>query len=218
MTTIPDPASLYTERGESYLRFIRLMLYPRGIRAFFRRSGFLRRNLTFLDAGCGTGVVTLALAEALHQAGYTAGPIRGFDLTPALLERFRQTLAERSIDNIELEQADVLHLRSLPRTWKNFELIVSASMLEYVAREQLGKALAGLHGLLGENGRLLLFVTRRNCLTQLLIGKWWKANSYRRDELCVAFERTGFSRIQFHKFPLLFSHLNVWGYIIEAER
>ena len=147
-----DPIRLYTGRTRSYLRFIRLFAYPQGIRAYFRRSPLLRANLHILDAGCGTGIVTLALREALLDRGFQVVSQQAFDLTPKMLDIFRETLRTRAIDGVHLAQADVLHLETLADGWNDFDLVVSAAMMEYLPRERLIDALSGLRSLLNESG------------------------------------------------------------------
>ena len=130
----PDAKRLFTERHATYDRFIRLVRYSQGIRTFFLRSPLLQSDLRILDAGCGTGVVTLALHEALAARGLARGPLHAFDLTPAMLEHFQRTLESRGIELVETRQANVLELDGLPDTWTQYHLIVTASMLEYVPR------------------------------------------------------------------------------------
>jgi len=202
----------------SCVRFVRFVLYPHGLRAYFLGSPLLRSGLRVLDAGCGTGIVTLALRTALLNRGFPAGRLQGFDLTPAMLERFRQTLQARAIADVDLLQADVLRLDALPGSWNNYDLIVSASMLEYLPRNRLVEALAGLRALLNKEGSFLLFMTRRNWLMRPLIGRWWKANLYTAAELRESFHRAGFSSVAFRRFPLRFRHLALWGHIVEAHR
>ena len=218
MTIAADPGRLFTERNDAYVRFIRFVRYPQGLRAFFRASPLLRSGLRVLDAGCGTGVVTLALRDALESRALAPRVLHGFDLTPAMLDRFRATLARRAIDDVDLVQANVLDLESLPASWTGYDLIVTASMLEYVPRPRFVDALRGLRRLLAGDGSLLLFMTRRNLLTRVLIGRWWESNLYGAEELRHAFRRAGLSAFAFRSFPPRARYLAVWGYIVEAQR
>ena len=90
MSATSDPVGFFTDQTRSYARYVRLFGYPRGIRAFFLRWPGLRSGLRVLDSGCGTGVVTLALREAMLRRRMTPGPLHGFDLTPAMLEHLQQ--------------------------------------------------------------------------------------------------------------------------------
>lgn len=209
---------LFTERTDSYVRFIRSVGYPLALRAYFARCPFLRSGLRILDAGCGSGVVSLGIRHALLARGFSIAGIDAFDLTPAMLDRFRQGLAVRGIGDVHLAEANVLALDALPATWTAYDLIVSASMLEYVPRESLPTALAGLRARLKETGAMVLFITRRNWLMRPLIGRWWRGNLYTRPELPGAFSQAGFAEIAFSRFPLLYRPFDLWGHIVEARQ
>jgi ubiquinone/menaquinone biosynthesis C-methylase UbiE len=213
-----DPIRLYTESSAAYLRLVRFFGYARGIRAYFLNSPLLRSDLRVLDAGCGTGIVTMALRDAMLHRGLHPGAFHGFDITPAMLERFSRLLRTHGLEGVELAEADVLRLETLPESWSGYDLIVSASMLEYLPRESLVAALAGLRSLLGEDGSIVVFISRQNWLTRLLIGRYWKANLYRAPELEDYFRRAGFAGVGFARFPLSVRYLGLWGYIIEARR
>ena len=212
-----DARGIYTDRLDSYLRFIGSVGYARGLRAYFGRAPTLRSGMRILDAGCGTGVVSLALRDALEARGLRVGAMDGFDLTPAMLERFRATLEARAIEGVRLAEADVLELHALPESWTGYDLVVTASMLEYVPTARLPEALAGLRRRLDERGMLVLVITKRNWMMNLLIGRWWDAHRYTREELRRAFDRAGFARVTFSRFPTPWRHLDVWGHIVEAQ-
>ena len=209
--------ALFSRRADSYARFIRLVLYPQGIRSYFLHAPFLRSGLRVLDAGCGTGAITFALREALIRRGLAPGTTHAFDLTPAMLDRFHDGLRAREITGVDTARADVLELDALPRSWKGYDLVVSASMLEYVPRERLAAAIGGLRNLLAPGGRFVLFITRRNLLTRPLIARWWQGNLYDEHELSAAFRLVGFERFCFGAFPLTAAHLSLWGHIVEAS-
>jgi SAM-dependent methyltransferase len=213
-----DPKSLFTERHDSYDRFIRWVLYPQGLRAVFLASPLLYPGLRILDAGCGTGTLTLAVRDALARRALPAAVFDAFDLTPAMLDHFRGRLRRRGIDDVRLAQANVLELDALPQGWTDYDLVVSASMLEYVPRDRFVDALRGLRARVREGGHFILFMTRRNPLTRFLVGRWWASNLYTEPEVRAAFQAAGFSAIAFRRFPLAGLHLAVWGHIVEARR
>ena len=218
MNATLDPRRLFTHRHATYVRFIRAMRYPQGLRAFFASSPLLRSGVRVLDAGCGTGVVTLAFRQAMVRRGLSTSAQHAFDLTPAMLERFQESLQRRGITDVALAEANVLDLTALPTSWTSYDMILSASMLEYVPRDRFIDAIGGLRARLNEQGTFVLFITRRNPLTRALIGRWWESNLYTTRELHDAFQRAGFSAVSFRSFPLAGRHLSVWGHIVEGRR
>jgi SAM-dependent methyltransferase len=212
-----DAERSFSARHHLYARFIRFVRYQPGLRAVFLASPLLRSGLRILDAGCGTGALTLAVRDALVRRKLAPRILQAFDLTPAMLDHFRATMQRCGIDDIELARADVLELEGLPEGWVDYDLIVSASMLEYVPRDRLTDALRGLRGRLREDGHFILFMTKRNPVTRLLIGRWWASNLYTKRELRSALRAAGFSAIAFRRFPFTARYLAVWGYVAEAR-
>ena len=171
---------LFTMKHAAYERWINRVRYPDAIAAYLSRSPVLASGLRVLDAGCGTGVVTLAFREALAKRGLAPGPTQAFDLTPAMIERFKSNLAERRIQGVEIAQADVLELDKLPDGWMGYDLILTASMMEYLPRGRIAEALRGLRMRLREGGRLVLFITRPTWYTLPVVGWLWRSKSLHR--------------------------------------
>ena len=83
-------------------------------------------------------------AQRLRAPGVCPKALHAFDLTLAMLDRLRETLHRRGINGVELTEANVLQLDGLPASWRDYDLVVSASMLEYVPHDRFVDALAGL--------------------------------------------------------------------------
>lgn len=211
------PLQLFTKKAGQYDCFIRAVCYPQGLRSHFQRVGYLQSGARILEAGCGTGALTLAITEACERRQLRPSVLHAFDLTPAMLDHLRSRLAKRRVSNIDLAPCNVMHLESLPSGWNDYDLIVSASMMEYLDPAELSAALRGLRQRLRSGGRMVLFITRRNWLTRPLIGRWWQSNLYSADELLTAFREAGFTRVDFRRFKGLYWYLNLWGYIVEAD-
>lgn len=210
--------ALYTERLSAYEAFISFFRSRAAIRALLERSGLLHPRLRVLDAGAGFGTATFALLDALRAQDIDAQAIDAFDLTPAMLDRFQGELDSRGITLVRHKQANVLELeQQLPPTWRDYDLIMSASMLEYVPTESLPHAISALGARLAPNGRLLVVITRKNWITKVLIEWWWHAGGYSRKELRAAFATARFSELAFLEFPLRYFWQNVSNHVVLAK-
>ena len=208
---------LYTTGIDRYSSFINFHS-PQGIQALQRGSNLLRPGLRVLDAGCGFGMVTFAFLEALRGKTFDYKSIDAFDLTPAMLRRFQETMEARGITGVKLRQADVLALETLPASWTHYDLILSASMLEYLPKQSLPLALVGLRVRLASDGHILVVITKKTPETKVLIEWWWQAERYTKTELVRAFVEAGFRNPVFHRFPWRYFWLNRASYVIEAQR
>jgi SAM-dependent methyltransferase len=212
-----DVKQLYTEKIDTYLSFNSFFRSAQALQAFFESCDLLRSDLRILDAGCGTGTASLALLNALARRKLAYQALHAFDLTPAMLARFQEQLTQHHISNVHLREANILELEMLPPSWTNYDLIVSVAMLEYVPRAAFLTALTSLRTRLAPEGHLLLFITRKNWITKVLIERWWKANRYTRDELREAFLSAGFSDVTFRRFTYAYFWQNLWAYVVEGS-
>lgn len=208
---------LHTKGIDRYSSFITAFESPKGIQALLQRSSLLRPGLRVLDAGCGFGVVTFAFLGALREKNLDYKSIDAFDLTPAMLCRFQNTLEARGITRVQVLQADVLALETLPPSWTNYDLVLSASMLEYLPKQDLPRALQGLHARMAPGGRILVLISRKTPETKVLIEWWWHAERYTKNELLRAFREAGFQDPAFLQFPLRYTWLNRATYAVEAR-
>ena len=208
---------LYTKNIQRYASFVNLFQSSSGISALLQRSNLLREGLRFLDAGCGFGMATFALVDALQEKNLHYTSIDAFDLTPAMLARFQKELNARRLSRVQLEQADVLALDSLPPSWTNYDVIISTSMLEYLPKQDLPRALAGLRARLSSKGHILVMITRRTLETKLFIEWGWHAERYTRDELLQAFAKAGFQTPEFQRFPSRYFWLNRANWVALAS-
>jgi ubiquinone/menaquinone biosynthesis C-methylase UbiE len=207
----------FSTRTETYNSFISAFRYPQGIRALLQASDLLRPGLRVLDAGCGFGVVTFAFIEAMASRGLKYGSIHAFDLTSGMLSRFQTSLDTSGINDVQLCQADVLELDELPQSWMEYDLILSASMLEYLPKSELPLALAELRKRLSPNGTLFIVITKKSPEAKILIEWWWRSEGYSRDELHQVFAAGGFRDVTFRRFPDKYFWLNGGSYAIEAR-
>jgi ubiquinone/menaquinone biosynthesis C-methylase UbiE len=71
------------------------------------------RGDTALDVACGPGLLACALAKTMHH-------VTGIDLTPAMLDKARQTQREQGIGNVTWDQGDVT---ALPYPGASFDIV-----------------------------------------------------------------------------------------------
>jgi ubiquinone/menaquinone biosynthesis C-methylase UbiE len=216
MTPSNQVKRLYTKRALFYQRlFVDFLGWGKELERFFQSTSYLQPGFKVLDAGCGTGIVTIVLYKIARRKGYEGLAFHAFDLTPAMLEIFREWVVREGATNIELRQADVLQLPqpgSLPSDWKAHDLVITSAMLEYLPRSQVKQALRNLKQLLREGGILLVFVTKRNFLTGLLGKRWWKTNVYIDNEIRGLLLDVGFGKVKPRRLSSWWS-----GYILVVE-
>ena len=113
-------------------------------RAFLSEIGF-PAGAAVLDVGCGTGVLTRALAGLPD-----VGAVVGVDLAPSLLARAREMAA--GLADVRFEEADA---RALPFPEGAFDVVVFDSTLSHVPEPE--RALAEAFRVLRPGGRLAAF-------------------------------------------------------------
>ena len=114
-----------------------------------------------LDAGSGTGIVTLAF----HQAGFRPKKTVAFDLSRNSLKlALEQAQKEKNVDskNIEAVQGNVL---ALPFADESFDIVLSCGVLEYV---DLDDGLRESARVLKPGGKLVLLPVKPSLVGSIL--------------------------------------------------
>jgi ubiquinone/menaquinone biosynthesis C-methylase UbiE len=142
--------TLYDKRARFYQwLFIEVLGWGKQLEAFFHNSNYISPNLKILDTGCGTGIVTKVLHSIAEQRGFRDIQFYAFDLTRAMLDVFHEWIGKQDIKNVEVTQANVLLLQEqLPSHWHEYDLIISATMLEYIEKDKVTTAISNLKNLL----------------------------------------------------------------------
>lgn len=147
-----------------------------------------------LDAGCGTGLLTLALLKALD----ISVRITALDLSASSLETARESVEQsdaRRRQSISFMQGNLL---SLPFRDDSFEMIVTSGALEYVPLREGFQELARV---LAPGGHVLYLPVRPSPVSKLL-ELMFRFKAHPPQELARNTERY-FRIVQHYRFPPL---------------
>lgn len=155
-------ATFYDRIADVHNLALKLNGYKDSVAKFLKS---LNLNVTsetmVLDAGSGTGIVTLAL----HQAGFRPKKTVAFDLSRNSLKLARnQARKERKVDakNIEAVQGNIL---ALPFADESFDIVLSCGVLEYV---NLDDGLRESARVLKPGGKLVLLPVKPSLVGSVL--------------------------------------------------
>ncbi|RJP24243.1 MAG: methyltransferase domain-containing protein [Candidatus Abyssobacteria bacterium SURF_5] len=188
-----------------YRIFVNCFLYPQGMRSFVFRKIDVRDGEKILDAGCGFGLLSKAIADKAAREGSSEIKQHAFDISPQMLSLFRS----RCSFPVDMRQGDVRHL-SYPDEY--FDLILTAAMLEYVPNIKDG--FVSLGRTLKSGGRMYVFMSRKTALNNFLFRPFGDPKCYSPQELVGVVNEIGFSGIQQEYFTPAFFWLNAWGFIL----
>jgi ubiquinone/menaquinone biosynthesis C-methylase UbiE len=150
-TTIdaPGAVSLYDRFAQLYDITFKFNGYARSLERYLRERALpLAEGAEVLDAGCGTGLLTLAVLRTLRRPAR----ITSIDLSAPSLAKARYWVArepESRRHRVRFAQANLL---ALPFAPESFDFVVTSGALEYVP---LGEGLAELARVLRPGGHLL---------------------------------------------------------------
>ncbi len=214
-----DARKFFNKRAAFYdFMFFKLLNFVPVFRDFLADRDLLTSDMKVLDAGTGTGLLTRILYPMAGEKGLSNVTFHAFDLTQAMLDVFHKWMRkEGAEEGISTRIANVLHLETLPETWDDYDLIVTASMLEYIPRNSLHKAIAGLLARLKPGGKMILCIAGDTPLMRFFIGWLWRSNVYTRSELDVVLTRAGATNVKHLPFPPARPYLTDGGYTQVVE-
>src|SRR6058998_3316497 len=146
--------SFYDKIAKLYDLTFKLNGYGRSLDQYFAtHPAPVSRGARILDAGCGTGLLTLALLRNIHF------PV---NITALDLSATSITAARKALDDSSGRTRDVTftegNLLSLPFADDSLDLVVTSGALEYVP---LGEGMAELARVIMPGGHLLHIPCRR---------------------------------------------------------
>ena len=153
--------SYYDKIAAYYDLTFKLNGYGRSLDQYFSLNPLpVSRGAKILDAGCGTGLLTLALLRALHfPVNITA-----LDLSATSITAARKAVAESPGRTRDVTFAEG-NLLSLPFADNSLDLVVTSGALEYVP---LGEGLTELSRVISPGGHLLHIPCRPSPATTFL--------------------------------------------------
>ena len=161
-TRLPEEVSIYDRFTNLYDLMFRVNGYGRSVERYLRENPLpLAAGARVLDAGCGTGLLTLAFLRVHERPAEVAS----IDLSLRSLLTARkaaQKLPKLPRRRVTFAQSNAL---SLPFADETFDLVLTSGVLEYLPlREGLGE----LARVLAPGGHLLFVPVRPSPLTLLL--------------------------------------------------
>ena len=185
-------SAFWDKRAESYDDEV-YQIYERAYEKTMKRSRpFLQEEDTVLEIGCGTGILTLALADTVKK-------VTAVDTSAQMLAAAWEKAEAEGKDNIEFRQGT---FDTLPAEKESYDAIAAYNVLLYL--KDRDKALDKIYDLLKPGG---IFLSATDCLgrnfSQEAIEKFVKSRTGRIPY--VAFETPVglMRRIQRHGFLVL---------------
>ena len=185
---------LYSSIAKSYDALLTMSGYRLAINHFLRQLPLEKNKvIKILDAGCGTGMYSLALLRRFPNASVSA-----FDLNEDMVKTFRLKLARRKEMSARINLFIGNVAEPLPTLNGGFDLAVTAGVLEYV---DMKKAVENLAGHL-RAGSYFLNVSVKDNIFGKFVGRIYDLDPYSPEEKTAAFTGSGFTVVKVMQFPL----------------
>jgi ubiquinone/menaquinone biosynthesis C-methylase UbiE len=191
---LPDsPVSIYDRFTNLYDLMFRVNGYGRSVERYLRENPLpLAAGARVLDAGCGTGLLTLALLRVLRRPA----DITAIDLSVRSLQTARRAAAKlrpAARHTVTFAQSNAL---KLPFADDTFDFVMTSGVLEYLP---LADGLREFARVLAPGG-YLFFVPVRPSLPTKLLEVMFRFKAHPPAEVDEATRRF-FRVIEHHRFP-----------------
>jgi len=187
--------SYYDKIAAFYDLTFKLNGYGRSLDQYFANNPLpISRGAKILDAGCGTGLLTLALMRSVHfPVNITA-----LDLSATSISAARKAVAESPGRARDVTFAEG-NLLSLPFADNSLDLVVTSGALEYVP---LDEGMSELARVIMPGGHLLHIPCRRPSPATTFLEILFRFKSHPRKEILSQTEQH-FRMVQEYRFPPL---------------
>jgi SAM-dependent methyltransferase len=187
--------AFYARVARSYDFLLAINGYRRAVRHIVRLLPFPHDEaFTVLDAGCGTGLYSIAILEQFANAHVVA-----FDMSAEMVQKMKANLAEYgSAGRVEVFVGDVRDDISYP--FQSFDLIITGGVLEYV---KIDESVLQLSRYL-KPGRFFLNSPVRDNFFGRLVGRVAGFTPHTNEANVRAFTQQGFAVERLAKLPVLY--------------
>lgn len=187
--------SYYDKIAAFYDLTFKLNGYGRSLDQYFANHPLpVSRGAKVLDAGCGTGLLTLALLRALHFPVN----ITSLDLSATSISAAKKAVAESPGRTRDVTFAEG-NLLSLPFSDNSLDLVVTSGALEYVP---LDEGMSELARVIAPGGHLLHIPCRQPSPATTFLEILFRFKSHPRKEIMRQTERH-FRMVHEYRFPPL---------------
>jgi ubiquinone/menaquinone biosynthesis C-methylase UbiE len=195
-----------------YAWYFTLIGYRSSLKYFLRQNHHrfnIREEMKILDAGIGTGFLTVSL---LKESPIPL-TIIGLDFSSGMLIGLNRWLRKLGLeDRVKLHLAD---MRQMPFPDGTFDLVVTSAAMEYLP--DVSEGISECSRVLRPGGKLLFIATRDSFMGKV-IAATWRNKILEQDHVKDCMKQVGITNIESLRFPWYFPHTNWWGMRLLGEK
>jgi len=195
-----------------YTCFFTLMGYRSSLKYFWRRHRArveLREGMSIIDAGIGTGFLTISL---MKEAPVSIN-ITGLDFSPGMLVGLKRNLRPYAF-KVSV-QPHVGDMCQMPFPDESFDLVMTSEAMEYLPDVSAG--ISECARVLRPGGRFL-FIATKNSFMGKLIAATWKNLVLDPAHVRDCMMRAGIGQVETLRFPWYFKHVDATVMALLGEK